>query len=92
VSGSSIAPIGMLCFAPFITKHTILCILLSLLGTSSSAAGPANYKCRGNGLSNDGDVEPVDHLGPQFHISIVSLLDIDIHILMLPSGQPRIQD
>jgi len=55
-------------------------------------AGPTNYKCRGNGLSNDGDEEPVDHLGPQSHITIVSLLHVDIHNHMLPPGQLRIQD
>ena len=92
MSGSSIAPIGMLHITPVITKHTILCVLLSLLGTSCLMAWPANYECRGNGLSSDGDVEPVDHLGPQSHILIASLLHIDIHIHMLPPAQLRIQD
>jgi len=59
-----IAPIGVMRIAPVISRHTSLCIM-HFLGTSCLITGPPNYRCKGDGCSNDRDVELVGHIGPQ---------------------------
>ena len=61
---ASIAPVGIVRIGPVISRHTVL-VSCIFFGTSRLTAWPPDHRCKGDGCSNDRDVDPVDHLGPQ---------------------------